>query len=111
MARTRILEPSQCRQDYWLSGYPTAMNDFVTSLDMEEAPAEETALSENTAIIVEETMSQREAEMYIMLRQLRCRQSQSLACPVRIIVGQAGVVLECPTCGWISQTYPDLQPG
>ena len=84
------------------------MNDFVTSLDREPSP-EATALSKSPAVIVEQKMSPREAEMYSMLRQLRCRQGQNLACPARIIIGQADVVLECPACGWIGQTYPDAQ--
>ena len=84
------------------------MNDFVTSLDTEPSP-EATALSKSPAVIVEQKMSPREAEMYAMLRQLRCRQGQNLACPARIIIGQADVVLECPACGWIGQTYPDAQ--
>jgi predicted RNA-binding Zn-ribbon protein involved in translation (DUF1610 family) len=54
-------------------------------------------------------MSPREAEMYTMLRQFRCHQGEGPACPAHIIVGQAGVVLECPACGWVGQTYPDVQ--
>ncbi len=84
------------------------MNDFVTSLDREPSP-EATALSKSPAVIVEQKMSPREAEMYAMLRQLRCHQGQNLACPARIIIGQTGVVLECPACGWVGQTYPDAQ--
>jgi hypothetical protein len=87
------------------------MNEFVKSLDTEEPSAEATALAETPAVVAEETMSPREAEMYAMLRQLRCRQGQNLACPARIIVGREGVVLECPTCGWFGQTYPDKQSG
>ena len=84
------------------------MNDYVTSLELEPSP-EAMALSKTNAVIAEREMSPREAEMYAMLRQLRCHQGQSLACPARIITGQAEVVLECPTCGWIGQTHPDVQ--
>ena len=84
------------------------MNDYVTSLDTEPSP-EGTALSESPAVIVEQKMSPREAEMYAMLRQFRCHQGEGQACPAHIIIGQAGVVLECPACGWVGQTYPDAQ--
>ena len=88
----------------------TRMNDYVTSLDTEPSP-EGTALSKSPAVIAEQKMSPREAEMYAMLRPVSCHQGQSLACPARIIVGQAGVVLECPVCGRVGQTYPDRHSG
>ena len=74
---------------------------------MTEAAPKLTVLSQNPSVIVERKMSEPEAEMYAMLRQYRCYQGESQACPARIIVGQAGVVLECPTCGWVGQSYPD----
>ncbi len=76
---------------------------------MTEPAPKLTVLSKNPAVIVERKMSPREAEMYTMLRQFRCHQGESQACPARIIIGQAGVVLECPACGWVGQTYPDVQ--
>jgi hypothetical protein len=68
-----------------------------------------TVLSKNPAVIVERKMSAEEAEMYRMLRDYRCHQDEGPACPARIIIGQAGVVLECPACGWVGQTYPDVE--
>lgn len=70
-----------------------------------------TVLSKNPAVIVERKMSQEEAEMYRMLRDYRCHQDEGQSCPARIIIGQAGVVLECPACGWVGQTYPDIETG
>jgi hypothetical protein len=78
---------------------------------MTEPARKLTVLSKNPAVIVERQMSPEEAEMYRMLREYRCHQGQSLACPARIIIGQAGVVLECPACGWVGQTYPDAESG
>jgi len=78
---------------------------------MTESAKKLTVLSKNPAVIVERKMSQEEAEMYRMLRDYRCHQGEGLACPARIIIGQAGVVLECPACGWVGQTYPDVEPG
>jgi hypothetical protein len=74
---------------------------------MSESARKLTVLSKNPAVIVERKMSCEEARMYQALRDYRCHQGQSAACPARIIIGQAGVVLECPTCGWTGQTYPD----
>jgi len=68
-----------------------------------------TVLSQNPAVIVERKMSPLEAEMYAMLRDFRCHKGGSSACPARIIIGQVGVVLECPDCGWVGQTYPDAK--
>ena len=45
-----------------------------------------------------------------MLRDYRCHKSGGSGCPARIIIGQAGVVLECPACGWVGQTYPAPEP-
>ena len=78
---------------------------------MAETAKKLTVLSKNPAVIVERKMSSEEAEMYRMLRKYRCHQGQSAACPARIIIGQAGVVLECPACGWVGQTYPDAEAG
>lgn len=78
---------------------------------MTESARKLTVLSKNPAVIVERKMSSEEARMYKALRDYRCHQGQSSACPARIIIGQAGVVLECPGCGWVGQTYPDAGAG
>ena len=77
---------------------------------MTEPAPKLTVLSQNPAVVVERKMSALDAEMYAMLRRYRCHKSESANCPARIIIGQAGVVLECPACGWVGQTYPDAQP-
>ena len=77
---------------------------------MTEPAPKLTVLSQNPSVIVERKMSALEGEMYAMLRRYRCHKNKSADCPARIIIGQAGVVLECPTCGWVGQTYPQPEP-
>lgn len=76
---------------------------------MAEPAPKLTVVSKNPSVIVQRKMSPQEAEMYAMLRQYRCHQGDGSACPAHIVVGQAGVVLECPTCGWVGQTYPEAE--
>ena len=78
---------------------------------MTEPAPKLTVVSKNPAVIVERKMTRREAEMYAMLRQYRCHRGEGQTCPAHLVIGQAGVVLECPTCGWVGQTYPEAEPG
>ena len=64
------------------------------------------AIPQDPNVMIESKMSAQEADMYAMVRQYRCLKSESSACPARLIIGQAGVVLDCPTCGSVGQTYP-----
>jgi predicted RNA-binding Zn-ribbon protein involved in translation (DUF1610 family) len=76
---------------------------------MAEPAPKLTVVSKNPSVMVQREMSPQEAEMYAMLRQYRCHRGDGSACPAHIVVGQAGVVLECPTCGWVGQTYPEAE--
>ncbi len=73
---------------------------------MKDAAPKLTISSTNPAVMVEQQMSRKEAEMYALLRDYRCTKGLSRECPGRIIIGRAGVVLDCPDCGWVGQTYP-----
>jgi hypothetical protein len=64
-------------------------------------------LPQDRDVMVECEMSSQEADMYAMVRRYRCVGGQKSACPARLIIGQAGVVLDCPACGSIGQTYPE----
>ena len=74
---------------------------------MAQAARKLTVLSKNPAVIVERKMLPLEAEMYAMLRRYRCHRPERADCPARIIIGQAGVVLECEDCGCVGQSYPE----
>ena len=56
--------------------------------------------------MIECKMSSQEADMYSLVRRYRCVKSEGLTCPARLIIGQAGVVLDCPNCGSVGQTSP-----
>ncbi len=71
------------------------------------APAQKLrVVSNDPGVMIERKMSSQEADMYAIVRRYRCLKSEGLACPARLIIGQAGVVLDCPTCGNVGQTYP-----
>ena len=57
-------------------------------------------------VMVESKMSSDEAKMYSMVREYRCTMNKGPGCPARLIIGKAGVVLDCPNCGSVGQTYP-----
>lgn len=78
---------------------------------MTDAAPKLTISSTNPAVMVEQQMSRKEAEMYVLLRDYRCTKGLKRECPGRIIIGRAGVVLDCPTCGWVGQTYPQDESG
>lgn len=65
-----------------------------------------TTVSQDTDVMVERKMSWQEATMYAMIREYCCMKGESSTCPARLIMGRAGVVLDCPTCGSVLQTYP-----
>jgi len=73
---------------------------------MPQAAPKLTISSSSPAVMAEQQMSREEAEMYAMLRDYRCSKVPRSECPGRIIIGRAGVVLDCPRCGWVGQTYP-----
>ncbi len=77
---------------------------------MTEPAPKLTVLSKNPAVIVERKMSPREAEMYTMLRQFRCHQGESQACPARIIIGQAGSSWSVPPAAGSARPIRTFSP-